>query len=409
VFPLLNTVCFLTLGIGGLPAAAPADVGMSAERLQAIDHVVERGIAADGFPGAAVVVGRRGAAVWEKGYGRLDWGEDSPGVSAESTLYDLASVTKAVATTAAIMVLYDRGDIDLDAPIWNYVPAFSGEGRHRVTVRELLMHRSGLPAGRDLWRAAHSPAEARRVVLRTPLQRAPDSRYEYSDLGADLLGFVVEAVAHEPLDRFVTRTVFAPLGMRNTRFRPPATLRYRVAPTEVTPPRGYPLRGEVHDENAYALGGVAGHAGLFSTAADLSVFAQMMLNGGEYNGVRVFSDSTVAVFTRGGAGWRALGWNTCPGSGSCGRQLAGTAYGHTGFTGTSIWIDPERQLFVIVLTNWVHDGLGHGSRPQAVLQDVRADVADLAALAVVDGPMGVRPMPNELRADAAIGWPGSAR
>jgi serine-type D-Ala-D-Ala carboxypeptidase len=405
VLPLVSKVCILTLG-WGLPTATPAEVGMSADRLRLIDHAVERGIAAGGFPGAAVVVGRGGAAVWQRGYGRLSWGVGAPSVSADSTLYDLASITKVVATTAAAMVLYDRGKLDLDAPVHHYVPSFTGGGREQVTVRELLMHRSGLPAGRDLWRVAHSPAEARSQVLRTPLQTLPGSHYEYSDLGADVLAFVVEAIAHEPLDRFVTRTVYTPLGMRNTRFRPGPSLRYRVAPTEVSSPRGYALRGEVHDENAHALGGVAGHAGLFSTAADLSIFAQMMLNGGTYDGVRILGDSTIAVFTRGAQGWRALGWNTCPGSGSCGRQLAGRAYGHTGFTGTSIWIDPTRDMFVIVLTNWVHNGGGRAYRPQAVLADVRADVADLSALAVIDGRVGAPPMPAELRSDAAIGWPG---
>src|SRR6187455_2678560 len=138
--------------------------------------------------------------------------------------------------------------------------------------------------------------------------------------------------------------------MNETFYRPADSLRYRIAPTEVTPPRGYPLRGEVHDENAYALGGVAGHAGLFSTAADLSIFAQMMLNGGVYNGVRVVSDSTVRLFTRRTAGTRALGWDTCDGHGSCGAVLGGKAYGHTGFTGTSLWVDPDRDMFVVLLT-----------------------------------------------------------
>src|SRR5678810_1378396 len=151
----------------------------------------------------------------------------------------------------------------------------------------------------------------------------------YSDLGADVLGFVIEAISGESLDVFLHDKVFEPLGMNDTFFRPSDSLTYRIAPTEIAPPRGYPLRGEVHDENAYALGGVAGHAGLFSTAADLSVFAQMMLNGGEYNGTRIVADSTVALFSTRAAGTRALGWDTCGGSGSCGKYLGADAYGHT--------------------------------------------------------------------------------
>src|SRR5678815_5208675 len=280
---------------------------MSASRLESIDRVVQRGIAAGGYPGAAVVVGRRGAAVWEKGIGRLSWEKTSPWVSTDRTIYDLASLTKVVGTTSALMVLYDEGKIRLDEPVKTYIPEFVGGAKERVTLRMLLEHRSGLPAGRDLWRIAHTPAEAREAVIATPLGCEPGRRYEYSDLGADMLGFVVEAVSGKRLDEFLEERVFQPLGMTDTHFQPADSVRSRIAPTETSPPRGYPLRGEVHDENAYALGGVAGHAGLFSTAADLSVFAQMMLNGGVYNGKRVIADSTIALFRERAAGTRALG------------------------------------------------------------------------------------------------------
>ena len=172
--------------------------------------------------------------------------------------------------------------------------------------------------------------------------------------------------------------------MNETLYRPADSLRYRIAPTEVTPPRGYPLQGEVHDENAYALGGIAGHAGLFSTAADLSIFAQMMLNGGEYNGVQIISKSTVDLFTSRSFGHRALGWDTADGDYGSGRYLGPTAYGHTGFTGTSMWIDPEREMFVILLTNRVH--AARALRPAKVISDVRADLSDAAVLSVLDGP-----------------------
>lgn len=401
---LLFSVFTLSSGAGGgLPMKAPRSVGMSAARLARIDHIVKRGITAGGFPGAAVVVGRRGAAVWEKGFGRLSWEKSSPPVVAGRTIYDLASLTKVVGTTTALMILYDEGRVHLDDPVSKFVPEFSGGDKDRVTVRMLLEHRSGLPAGRDLWRIAHTPTEARQAVIQTPLVRAPGSDYEYSDLGADMLGFVVEAASGRHLDEFLADRVFAPLGMTDTYFRPAASLRDRIAPTEVNPPRGYPLQGEVHDENAYALGGVAGHAGLFSTVADLGVFAQMMLNGGEYNGIRIVADSTVALFTRRAPGTtRGLGWDTCERDGSCGSILSENAYGHTGFTGTSLWIDPDRDLFVVLLTNRVHEA--RANRPAKVIADVRADLSDAAALAITDYDDGLMPMPARFRADRAEGW-----
>jgi CubicO group peptidase (beta-lactamase class C family) len=381
---------------------APRLVGMSSERLAKIDHVVERGISAGGYPGASVVVGRRGAAVMQKGFGKLSWERGSALVSADKTIYDLASLTKVVGTTTALMVLYDEGKIHLDDPVSQYIPAFSGGAKDRVTLRMLLEHRSGLPAGRDLWRSARTPAEARDEVIATPLGCEPGRCYEYSDLGADMLGFVVEAVSGQRLDTFLEERVFGPLGMTDTHFRPADSLRSRIAPTEIAPPRGYPLQGEVHDENAYALGGVAGHAGLFSTAADLSIFAQMMLDGGEYDGQRIIADSTIALFTKRAAGTRALGWDTCGGSGSCGQYLGEDAYGHTGFTGTSLWIDPQREMFVVLLTNRVHEA--RAKRPAKVIADVRADLADAAALAVTDYADGPMVMPASFRADKAVDW-----
>jgi len=388
----------------GLPVKSPASVGMSARRLDAIARVVQRGIAAGGYPGAAVVVGRKGAVVWEHGFGRLSWGTSTAHVTPDGTIYDLASLTKVVGTTTAIMVLYDQGRISLDAPVVSYVPAFTGGYKDSVTIRELLAHRSGLPAGRELWRLATSPDEARRYVLDTPLECRPGDCFIYSDLCADVLGMVVEAVSGERLDVFLDEHVFGPLGMNDTFFRPADSLKTRVAPTELTPPRGYPLQGEVHDENAYALGGIAGHAGLFSSAADLAVFAQMMLNGGEYNGTRIVSDTTVTAFTRRAQGTRALGWDTCDGGGdgSCGRFLSERAYGHTGFTGTSLWIDPDRQMFVVLLTNRVH--AARARRPAKVIADVRADLADAAAVAVTDEPAYAVAMPARFRADRELGW-----
>jgi len=391
----------------GLPVKTPTAVGMSAARLASIDRVVQRGIRAGGYPGAAVVVGRKGAAVLQKGYGALGWSPSAARVAADRTIYDLASLTKVVGTTTAIMVLYDEGRLQLDDPVVKYIPGFSGGYKDSVTIRHLLAHRSGLPAGRDLWRIASNPYQARQAVIDTPLECRPGQCFIYSDLGADLLGFVAETVAGESLDKFLDVKVFHPLGMTDTFFRPADSLRGRVAPTEVTPPRGYPLRGEVHDENAYAMGGVAGHAGLFSTAADLSVFAQMMLNGGEYNGVRVLSDSAVRLFTQRTAGTRALGWDTCNGDGGCGEHMGARAYGHTGYTGTSIWIDPDREMFVILLTNRVH--AARAKRPAKVIADIRADLSDAAAAAVMDDPDNMLAMPVSFRADRAEGWNPAVR
>ena len=387
---------------GGLPSKAPSAVGMSAKRLEKVDKVVARAIKAGGFPGASVLIGRSGATVLERGYGNLSWSGKNAVVPAR-TIYDLASLTKVVATTTGIMVLFDEGKLRLEDPVSKFIPGFTGGAKDDITVQQLLEHRSGLPAGRELWRIAMTPDEARRAIIETPLECSPGTCLIYSDLGADLLGFVIEAASGQRLDNFLQQRVFSPLGMTETFFRPHWTLRDRIAPTELTPPRGYPLRGEVHDENAFVLGGVAGHAGLFSTATDLAVFAQMMLNGGQLNGVRVVADSTVSIFTARttSRGSRALGWDTCSDD-ACGKYLSGKSYGHTGFTGTSLWIDPERDLFVILLTNRVH--AARARRPSKVISDIRADVADAAALSIRDADGNLRPMPAVFRADRAAGW-----
>jgi CubicO group peptidase (beta-lactamase class C family) len=398
------TVLGLASSSDAVPPKPPDDAGMSANRLAVIDRLVRRGIKEGGYPGAAVVVGRKGATVLQRGYGRLSWDTGSPDVSPEQTLYDLASLTKVIATTAAVMALYDDGKLRLDSRIVDYLPEFSGGFNDIVTVEQLLTHRSGLPSGRDIWHVAPSASMARAAVLRTPVQGVPGRTYVYSDLGPAILGYLVEAVAQQPLDVYLHNRVFGPLRMHNTFFRPADTLRYRTAPTAEYSSRGSPLRGVVHDMNAYAMGGVAGHSGLFSTAGDLAIFAQMMLNGGRYQDVQVFSDSTVARFTRRTAGRRALGWDTAEGEFGSGRYLGPRAFGHTGFTGTSIWIDPDHDMFMILLTNRVH--AARAKRPAKVISDVRADLSDAAVLAVLDRPSGVMQMPKAFRADRAVGWNG---
>lgn len=402
LLPLITLTAVLTLG-KGLPANAPRAVGMSADRLTTVDRVVRRGITAGAYPGASVVVGRKGFAVWQKGYGRLAWTPASAAVIPEASIYDLASLTKVIATTTAAMILYDEGKLDLKAPVQQYLPEFTGEGKDKVTIEHLLTHRSGLPPGKQLWKTARTPAEARLQVLEAKLQQPAGQLFKYSDLGADVMGWVVERISGETLDAFTESRIFAPLGMEDTGFLPDGALRSRIAPTEMTPPRGYPVHGEVADESAFALGGIAGHAGLFGTATDLSVFAQMMLNGGEFNGTRIVREETIALFTKPVADHRALGWEVAAGERGAGEYLSGSAYGHVGYTGTSLWIDPEREMFVVLLTNRVH--AARARRPGIIIADVRHDLADAAALALTDEPLLRRvAWPRTFRVDQAADW-----
>jgi serine-type D-Ala-D-Ala carboxypeptidase len=403
VLRVVITVLGLNAPSDALPAKSPDDAGMSANRLSVIDRVVQRGISAGGYPGASVVVGRRGGIVVKRGFGHLEWNASTGNVvEPDHSLYDLASLTKVIGTTAAIMALYDDGKLKISDRVVDYLPEFSGGLNDLVTVEHLLTHRSGLPAGRDIWKIANSPYEARAAILATRVRATPGSMYVYSDLGPDVLGYLVEAVAQQPLDVYLHNRVFGPLRMNSTFYRPPDSLRYRIAPTAEFSSRGSPLRGVVHDINAYAQGGVSGHAGLFSTAPDVAIFAQMMLGRGTYKDVQVFNPSTVALFTQRTAGRRALGWDTAEGDFGSGQYLTSRSYGHTGFTGTSIWIDPDHDMFMILLTNRVHGP--RAKRPVKVIADVRSDLSDAAVLAVTDAPGGMRAMPARFRADKAVGW-----
>ncbi len=375
-----------------LPLVVPESVGMSTARLRDIDRALLEGLAAGGYPGIVTVVGRREGVVWRRGFGRMTWSMLSAPVTPMETMYDVASLTKVVSTTMAAMLLWDEGRLRLDAPVSRYLPEFRGEGRDRVTVEHLLTHRSGLPAAPALG-GASSPEGARRAMLTTPVTREPGARGTYSDAGPAILALVVEAIAREPIDRFVERRVYRPLGMRHTSFRPSASHLEHIAPTSRTLGAGV-----VHDGNARRLGGVAGHAGLFSTADDLARLALALLNGGAAGHVRIASDSAVDRFTRRSAGWRALGWDTCAGGASCGQRMGERAFGHTGFTGTSMWIDPVRELFVIVLTNHVLPR--ESPVPNAILADVRADVADVATIAMD----AVGDSSFVLRSERKIGW-----
>jgi CubicO group peptidase (beta-lactamase class C family) len=282
--------------------------------------------------------------------------------------------------TSAMMQLVESGKVSLDAPVQRYLPEWTGPGKEQVTVRHLITHQSGLPAFKQYFKLNVSPDSTLRLFFLTPLDTLPGVRMVYSDIGAILLGKIIERVSGETLDGYLARHVFEPLGMRDTRYRPPAELLARIAPTERDPWRGRLLRGEVHDENAAALGGVSAHAGLFSTAHDLDRLARVYLNGGTLDGVRLARPATIRQFT---TVWdstfssRALGWDTPSANSSGGHFLARPAFGHTGFTGTSLWIDPQHDLYVMLLTNRVNP-----TREHSRIAPVRVAVADAAMRAL---------------------------
>ncbi|HET7291065.1 MAG TPA: glycoside hydrolase family 3 N-terminal domain-containing protein [Vicinamibacteria bacterium] len=366
-----------------LRTAPPEEVGFRSSGLADVDRVVEAFLADKAYPGAVLAVGRDSALVRLKAFGRLSYDEGAPDVEAE-TLYDLASLTKVVVGATMAMILVDEGRLDIEKPLSAFLPRFRGGAKDRVAVRHLLTHSAGLEAVAPLYKELSGKAAYLDRIQKMDLVYEPDAKSVYSDLGEILLGEVLERVAGESLDAFARRRILDPLGMKDTLFRPGAELHPRIAPTEDDPWRGRVLRGEVHDENAFAMGGVSAHAGLFGTAPDLARFAQMMLNGGVYDHRRIVSRETVERFTRraGIAGSsRALGWDTpSPGS-SAGSLLSPSSFGHTGFTGTSLWIDPERQLFVILLTNRVHPTRANDAVPKVV----RAAVAD-AVVRALDAP-----------------------
>lgn len=375
--------------------ARPSDVGMDGSLATRIDSLMAASIADGAAPGGAVVVGRHGRIVHSRGYGLLDAEADSTAVT-DSTLYDLASLTKVVATTTAAMILVDERRIDLDAPIRRYLPEWSREGdRARITVRNLLLHDSGLPPFAPLWREARGRGAYLERIAATPLDAPPGERTAYSDFSAILLGFIVERVSGQSLDRFVEERVFGPLAMRETGFRPldwrdagGDGVATRIAPTEIdTVFRMTHVRGVVHDENAFALGGVSGHAGLFSSARDLGTFATMLLAGGVYRDARIVEAGTVAAFSvrQSEASSRALGWDTPSGRSSAGDYFSDRSFGHTGFTGTSLWMDPERDVFVVLLTNRVNP-----TRDNQRHTRLRRELADLVQLSIRDQPVPAR-------------------
>jgi serine-type D-Ala-D-Ala carboxypeptidase len=350
--------------------AAAARLNMAS--LRDAERAVRAEIARGAFPGAALAAGRAGQVAYLTGIGTLQRG--GAGVDAETTLYDIASLSKVVGTTTAVMLLVEDGALELDAPVHKYLPAFRGDGKDAVTIRHLLTHTSGLPAGASA--PGDTPEQRLARLVATPLKGSPGKQVEYSDVGFVVLWAAAERAAGEPLPDLLHRRVFAPLGMASTTFNPGEGC-VNCPPTRKMPD-GTLLRGVVHDPTARRLGGVAGHAGLFSTAADLARFAAMMAGEGELDAVRVLKTETVHAFTRRapGARFRALGWETRDdtGIGGAGLALSQRAYGHTGFTGTSMWIDPDRGSWSVLLTNRTLDPRGP-NRIQALRRTVNASVA----------------------------------
>ena len=381
-----------------LAQTGPASAGMSAERLSRMNTAIEAAIEKKELPGAVVVVGRHGRVVWRKPYGARAVEPQREPMTAD-TIFDLASLTKIVATSTSIMLLIEQGKVRLDDPVVQFIPEMKGEGRDAITIEQLLTHLAGFAPDFDLRERWMGYEEALKRLYREPLRNQPGARFVYSDINYIALGEVVHRVSGQRLDEFARKNIFAPLGMRDTGFSPDAKLLSRIAPTEKR--RGQMnylgdndtnagaegeqwLRGQVHDPTSFRMAGVAGHAGLFSTGDDLAIFCQMILNGGVYNGARILSPMTVATMTRPHAvsetgATRGLGWDIATSfSTNKGDLFPLGSFGHTGFTGTSMWIDPASDTFVIFLSNRVHPN-GKGD-----VGPLRGRVASIVASSITD-------------------------
>ena len=371
--------------VEALVPAPPIAVGLDPELPARLDSIVRVGLEQGAAPGAALAVGRFGRLVHLKSYGAIDYTSGAP-TADPTTIYDLASLTKVVATTTAAMILEEEGKLDLSRTVQSYLPEFDAPDKAPITVRMLLTHRGGLEAFAPLWKDTKGRTEYLTQINTRPLRGAPGTLVVYSDWDFVLMGLIIERIAGTTLDAFTAARVFAPLGMSSTRFTPDTTdaaLMRRVVYTALDTLRGQ-LHGSVHDPNAWALGGVAGHAGLFGSARDLAVFAQMLLNGGTYAGTRILKPTTVARWTtsQDPASSRALGWDSPSAVSSAGRYFSPRSFGHTGYTGTSMWIDPERGLFVVLLMNRVN------SRGEATRHvQLRRDVADAVQSSLRDAPL----------------------
>lgn len=346
------------------PHVSPADAGFDVEKLAALDPLIETAIQDGKMPGCVVCIGRRGKIASLKAYGRRSLEPTMEDMNID-TVFDLASLTKPIATATSAMILVEQGTLKLDAPVAAYLPDFAANGKESVTVEQLLIHTSGLIPDNAIADYADGPKKAIDRVLALNLKTPPGERFAYSDMNFVVLAELIKKVSGQNVHEFSQQHIFQPLGMKETMFLPGEALRQRAAPTEK---RGDVwMRGEVHDPRAHKLGGIAGHAGLFSTAEDLAIYASAMLGRGEYGGVRIMKEATWQEMTRPRTvhgrgnddkpydGLRGLGWDMRTGySINRGQGMSDSAIGHGGFTGTGIWIDPDRDLFVIFLSNRVH-------------------------------------------------------
>lgn len=373
---------------GGVLAVTLGAIPAQGQSFSQVDAAVRDGMRKGIYPGAVVVIGRRDSLLYARGYGNFTWSPSSPVPTPDSTIWDIASITKIVSTTSTAMRMVDQGKLDLDAPVRRYLPRFSGGLKNQVTVRMLLDHTSGLKSYVPFYvRARGSRARSIDLLYAQPLLRVPGDSAEYSDLNALFLGLILEKVGGGPLDQLASREVFRPLGLTQTMYRPRSSLKRRIAPSGIW--RGQPVPGDVNDQNAVAMGGVAGHAGVFSTGMDLARYAQVWLRDGMGPNGQWVTPATVRRFLVRGprSGSRLLGWDTPearPDEPSVfGTLISEATYGHTGFTGTELWIDPARDLFLVFLTNRAFDPRVRESLKE--LKVVRAAVSDATVRLVPHG------------------------
>ncbi|QDT25196.1 Esterase EstB [Gimesia panareensis] len=364
-----------------LPHAKAAKVGMDPDRLSEIDFVVERGLERDSMPGAVVLVGYRGKVVFLKAYGDRQVKPAQQAMTTD-TVFDLASLTKPIATATSIMKLVEEGNLKLSDPVAKYIPEFAANGKQDVTIYQLLTHQGGLIPDNSIKDYLDGPETAMERIYDLKLYYQPGTRFAYTDVGFILLGDIVKRITGESVHEFSQKNIFQPLGMQETGYLPADELKQRAATTQERD--GHWMQGEVHDPRSYRLGGVAGHAGLFSTAEDLAVYAQMMLNQGQYEETRVLKPETIDIMTRGYPvvdDIRGLGWDSLSRySSNRGDLFSRRAFGHGGFTGTAIWMDPAQDLFVIFLSNRVHPD-GKGS-----VNSLAGRIGTIAAAAITKQP-----------------------
>lgn len=327
------------------------------EDFQVIDQIMQSAVKDSVFPGAVLLFGKDHEVIYNKAFGNFTYDKNSTKVSTNS-IFDLASVSKVVGTTSAAMILVSNYELNLDDKVIKYLPEFNNNAKEKITIRNLLLHNSGLPAFKKYYDIYSTADEVINDIMNLSLDNPPGEKYIYSDLGMIVLQKVMEKITSKTMDIFLSENLFVPLNMKSTMYNPPQKLKNKCVPTELDNFwRMRLLQGEVHDERAFMLNGVAGHAGLFSTAEDLSKFVMMLLNNGKYKNQQIISSQIIDEWTtrQSNQSDRGLGWDTkSPQNSSSGNYFSLNSFGHTGYTGTSIWVDKETKLFVILLSNRVH-------------------------------------------------------